>query len=180
MWIAGWGVACMAGMACAFHGPEDLRRDLARASGVDLEREAGISLGRLSLAVARMVTDEEEVPLHGLRKIEVGVYKVSEADGQSSRGRPLMLPEPPGWEIVVRLREPGEDVFVMVERREEGVRRLLVVVVEEDEWVLVRLRGQIDGMLERAMRAAFDGADRPDLYEPAVAEYRSWRTAPRG
>jgi hypothetical protein len=168
--IVAWAAASA---ACIFHGPEDLRRDLARTAGVDLDRESGITLGRMSLAIARLATDGDEVPLQGLRKVEVGVYEVSARDDEDADRAPIVLPEPPGWQTVVRLHQEGEDVIVLVEPREEGIRRLLIVVADEQEWILVRVRGRIEGMLEQAMQAAFDGADRPDLYEPVVAEYHA-------
>ena len=175
--LAAWSAVCA---ACMFHGPEDLRHDLEHKTGVELDREAGITLGRLSLAIARLATDGDEVPLRGLRKVEVGVYEVSSPDDEGAERAPIVLPEPPGWQTVVRLREEGDDVLVLVEPREEGIRRLLIVVADEQEWVLVRVRGRIEGMLEQAMRAALDGADRPDLYEPVVTEYRTKQTGREG
>ena len=47
---------------------------------------------------------------------------------------------------------------------------MLIVVAEEDEWVVVRMRGDLDRILEDAMRFAFDQAERPDLYEKTREE----------
>jgi hypothetical protein len=35
---------------------------------------------------------------------------------------------------------------------------------EPDEWVLVRIRGKLDRIIEDAIEMAFDEVDRPDLY----------------
>jgi hypothetical protein len=79
----------------------------------------------------------------------------------------------PGYEHVVRIHDEGEDVFVMVKFEEEQIRRMLVIVAEEDEWVLVRIRGKLNHIFEQAMEMAFDQADKPELYEPALADYRA-------
>ena len=52
----------------------------------------------------------------------------------------------------------------MLRQEDEKIRGLLVVVAERDEWVLVRVRGKLDLIVEDVMRMAFDQADRPDRY----------------
>ena len=44
------------------------------------------------------------------------------------------------------------------------IRHMVVVVAEEDEWVLVRLKGNLTRIIESAMEFAFDEMERPDLY----------------
>ena len=170
-------VACVATCASciSFRGPEDLRRDLARSAGVEPDRETGITIGRLGMIIARMATDDDDISLRGVRKVEVGVYEVVGDRRGTGERRPLELP---GWETVVRVRDEGDDVFVLIEPREGQIRRLLVIVADEDEWVLVRVRGRLNGFLEHAMRMAFHEADRPELYAPAMADYRSRQAAP--
>ena len=41
----------------------------------------------------------------------------------------------------------------------------LIVVAEDEEWVVVRMYGDLDRILEETMRFAFDQAERPDLYD---------------
>ena len=151
-----------------FHGPEDLRHDLADAADVELRRETGVTVGRIGLAIARLVTKQDEIPLKGVRKVEVGVYEVVGTRRGVERARPVDSPEMPGYEQVVRIHDEGEDVFVMVKLEEGQVRRMLVIVAEEDEWVLVRIRGKLNHIFEAAMEMAFDEADKPELYEPAL------------
>ena len=50
---------------------------------------------------------------------------------------------------VVRVHEPGEDVMVLFKEKDDVVRALLVVVAESDEWVLVRIRGKLDQVMEQ-------------------------------
>ena len=68
--------------------------------------------------------------------------------------------------------DEGEDVFVMTRLDDGEIRGMLVVVMERDEWVLVRIKGRLDHMVENTMLMAFEQADRPELFEPAVARYR--------
>jgi hypothetical protein len=167
-------VACVATcVSCiSFHGPNDLRRDLVQATGVELDRESAISIGPVGVMLARWFTAEEEIPLKGVRRVQVGVYEVTDVgDGGFGRGT-VDPPELPGWETVVRIQEDDEHVFVMLHQEEDEIRGMLVVVMEQEEWVLVRIKGRLRHTVERAMQMAFEQADRPELYEPAVADYR--------
>ena len=69
-----------------------------------------------------------------------------------------------GWESIVRVHEPGEDVMVLFKAKDDVVRSLLIVVAEPDEWVLVRIRGKLDKVLEQAIEMAFEDVGRSDLY----------------
>ena len=155
-----------------FHGPEDLRRDLARTAGVKLDREMGVTLTRTAVMLARWATSEEEIPLRGVRRVEVGTYRVQGLGRGVEQRRPIDPPELPGWQTIVRVREDNEDIFVLLREEEDEIRGLLIVVAEEDEWALVRIRGRLQHTLEGVMELAFDRAERPDLYEPVLAEYR--------
>jgi hypothetical protein len=167
------GLALTACMACVgLHGPEDLRRDLVQATGVELDRETGISVGPVGVMVARWFTSEDEVPLKGVRRVQVGIYTVTDR-GNDDYGDGLVdLPDLPGWESVVRVHEDDESVFVMLHQDKKTIRGMLVLVMERDEWVLVRIKGKLQHVVEQAMHMAFEEAERPELYETAVAEYR--------
>ena len=173
-------VACLAGCTSCiwFHGPEDLRHDLAQSAGVELNRETGITVGRFGLAIARLVTKEDEIPLKGVKKVEIGVYEVVGTRRGLDRPRPVQPPEMPGYQQIVRVHEDDEDIFVMLKTDEQDrIRRMVVIVAEQDEWVLIRIRGKLNRIVEQAMAMAFDEADKPELYEPALADYRARRSA---
>ena len=167
-----------AGAACiGFQGPEDLRRDIVQATGVELHRESGVSVGRMGVALVRWFTPEDEIPLKGVRRVQVGVYRVTDASDADPAAELLGMPALSDWEPVVHLRERDENVLVMLREENESIRGVLVVVMEDDEWVLVRIRGKLQRIVEEAMRLAFDRTDRPDLYDPALNEYRESRHA---
>jgi hypothetical protein len=178
--IATWCllVCLVAGTSCiGFRGPEDLRRDLVQATGVELDREVGVSIGRVGVMLVRWFTPEREIPLKGVRGIQVGVYEVIDHDDSTSAHGPFEPPVLAGWEPVVRVHEEGESVFVMLYEKQDDIRGMLVVVMDEDEWVLVRVRGKLRRIVEQAMRMAFEQAERPELFEPAVTDYRKSRSA---
>jgi len=162
-------IPVLSSVACIrLHGPKDLRRDLSDSAGVRLEREVGFTVTRSGVWLARMglnMADEDTVSLKGVKRVQVGIYSVDGLarghDARSPLGVANLLP---GWEPVVRVREEGEEVLVLVDQHEESIRGLVVIVAEEDEWVLVRIKGKLDRIIEDAISMAFDQADRPDLY----------------
>jgi len=147
-----------------FIGPEDVRLELSEQAGVKLRQETGLTVTRSGIWLARQFVDEQEVPLRGLRRVEVGVYEVKGLRRGLDEPRPLDPAYFHDWQPVVRLREDGEEVMVFVREKDDHLRSLLVVVAEPEEWVLVRMHGRLDDLLEQAMRLAFDHMDRPDLY----------------
>jgi hypothetical protein len=155
---------------CILRGPENLRRDLERSSGVQLEKEVGVSVGRVGTMLVRWFTPEDEIPLKGVRKVQVGVYRVVDRPDGSLNA--MRIPGVDGWQSVARVRERDERVELFVLEEDERIRGMLVVVAEPDEWVLVRIKGKLDHVFEQAMEMAFDRADRPELYEPTLADYR--------
>jgi len=158
------------GTSCVrFRGPEDLRKDLSSTAGVELKKEMGVTVTRSGMWIARKAIkwsdDDDDIPsLKGVRRVEVGIYRVEGLrEGRDERVA-LGLEDLPGWSPIVRIHEDGEDVFVLVDEDGERIKRMLIVVADQDEWVIVRIKGNLNRILEDAMRMAFENADRPDLY----------------
>lgn len=155
------------------HGPEDVRRDLGRSAGVKLHREFGLTLTRSGMWIARKglkMADEEQISLRGVRRMEVGIYEVRGRRGDANGLRDADLAALEDWTPIVRTRDPDELVLVLTREQDGRVCGLLVVVADDDEWVLVRMRGKLDRMFEDAVRMAFDEADRPELYARSRVE----------
>lgn len=163
----------LASTGCWFHGPGDLKRELSREAGVKLNRQIGLTFGPTSLMLARWglrMADEQEFTLKGVRKVQVGVYEV---DGlRRGHDAPARLEADlfPEWDPIVRIHDEGENVLVLLRHDDERIRAMLVAVTDHDEWVLVRIRGRLDRVVEDAMRMAFDEMDRPDLYDRSREE----------
>jgi hypothetical protein len=164
-------IPVLSSVACIrFHGPRDLRRELSESAGVRLEREMGFTVTRSGVWLARLgmkFVDDEDIPvsLKGVKRVQVGVYTVDGlARGHEERS-PLWSEELlEGWQPWMRVQEDDEEVVVLVDEHGGSIRGLVVVVAEEDEWVLIRMTGKLDRVIESAIEMAFDEADRPDLY----------------
>lgn len=167
--------------ACVrLHGPEDIRRDLSRSAGVTLNREMGITVTRSGVWLGRKVLkwthSDEEMPLSlkGLRRVQVGVYEVEGLRRGFEAPARIDFREhfDESWTPMVRIHEDDETVLVLTQEGERPgqLRAMLVVVAEEDEWVLVRLLGKLENIVEEAMQLAFDEVDRPDLYAKTLEE----------
>lgn len=154
------------------HGPEDLRRELSYTSGVRLDRQLGITVTRSGVWLARMGLNiaGEDVPIRGLRRVEVGIYTVKGLRPGWETAGPLRIPELDDWTPLARVRDGGDDALVLVDDRRGRMKQMVVIATDDEEWVIVRLRGNLDRIVEDAMRFAFDQADRPDLYERSREE----------
>jgi hypothetical protein len=157
-----------------FSGPNALKRELSYEAGVELDREFAITITRSGVSLARMFTKEEDVPLKGVRRVSVGVYEVrglrEGVEVERSIDVAALLPE---MTQIVRVHEDGENVHLLVKHDDrERIRQLVVVVTEADEWVIVRIKGNLNQTVESAMRMAFDEADRPERYESVMTAYR--------
>lgn len=145
---------------CFFLGePADLRRDVARSWDLTVEKETGIELGRITTAIARaFARGDGEDSLEGIRKIELGVYRVLERGAGVDQRRPLRLD---GWEPVVHARDgEGNETWVLYRLRGGSIRGLALVSLDGDELVLTRLSGSLEGWLEALLReGARDGRE---------------------
>lgn len=170
-------VAMAASVGCIrLGGPDEVGRHLSREAGVDLQQEVGLTVTRSGVWLAKKAmkwADEEDMDfsLKGLRRVEVAVYEVK---GVKDGGRePLGIHLfPTRWQPWVKVQEDDSEVFVLVKQgdKAEQIRGMLVVVAEDDEWVVVRMHGKLDQIIESALRMAFDQTDRPELYDKTREE----------
>lgn len=166
--------AILAGAGCVtLHGPEEIRRDLSRDVGVKLDREFTITVNRGGMWLARKGmkwSGEDDISLKGVRHVDVGIYQV---DGLRKGFEAPNAVHPDffrGWDSLVRVQEQGENVLVLTRERKEQVKGLLVVVTDPEEWVIVRVKGNLNQILEEVLAEAFDEIERPDLYDRTLEE----------
>ena len=160
---------------CVLRGPSGIKDQVERSNGRTYQREFGITVGRTGLGIARMamrIGDEDEAVhmLRGVNKVQVGVYEVVDqgnGTGRSARASDFGLYDP-----LVQVREDGETVLVLAREEDETIRRLLVVVDSDDELVIVRLRGDLERIIEDAIRLGLSEGGREELADPVVEEYR--------
>lgn len=149
-----------------WRGPDDVARVVERETGGRYDRESGLTLGRCGLTIARWVVDDEDVPLQGVHKLEVGVYTRTRT-GEAGRLDAASFPD---WSPLVEVREDDERVLVLSAPKDgEKLRRLLIVVEDGEELSVVRLRGHLEHTLAQALDMAFDEVDKPNLTAPTLA-----------
>lgn len=141
------------------------RRDIERqVPEVHFEREVVLSLGPMALRTLRWISGlvpEEEAQqaslyLRDVSRVKVGVYRSEDAAALQHLD-PIRLRrfERDGWETAVHAQEEGERVWVLYRERRGAIRDLYVVVLNEEELVLARLKGRLDQLFARIMADHF-------------------------
>jgi hypothetical protein len=151
------------GCGLAFYrGPAGMEGALERQLDCELNRDFGLKLGFLTAPLAsgivRRVADEEgdEAFLRDLhlRKVAVAVFHVEDQGGDVRGLDPRKLGLS-GWDTLVRVKESGEQVLVMSKAgRNGGIKDVVVVSYNGGEVVLVRLKGDLDRLVQAAAEAA--------------------------
>lgn len=184
----GVGVAAIVALAAVsigcigFRGPADVKRGVERRTGSDLDREFAITVGPATMAFARWATRVADEPegtavLRGIRKVQVGVYVRDRSTTAVRLDRHLEPSDFPRYLPIVQVREDTDRVLVLAEMRGECMRRMLVVVDDLDEVVIVRLKGDLDRVIEEAIRLGLSEAERDDLADPTVETWREQNAA---
>lgn len=177
-------LAILASGCTPWRGPVDVRRDVHGATGAHYNRTFGLTVGPTAMAIARWGVrqgddeDSEQVAalLAGLRKVEIGIWEVEEAGiGDPRRG--IRAEDFPGWFPLVEATPEGEGAVLVLARGETpaAIRKMLVIVDDSEELVVIRMRGRLDTVIEEAIRYAFDEIDREELGDPVIDEYRETR-----
>ena len=176
---------------CFLRGPSGVRREIAEATGARYDREFALTIGPVGMAIARWGVriaekhDEDgempEISLAGVRKVQVRVYQVEPGswDEDHDNFDPAVLGD---WEPVVRVQDDGEDVHVLLRTEDGVIRRMLVIVSEAEELVIVQMKGRLDEILEDALRYGLEQAESDEHYERALEqlEQLEQREAPAG
>lgn len=145
---------------------DHVRKDIeSQIPGAVFNREFAISLGPLSLGLLRLVAalapveDDERAYLKDISKVKVAVYEIDNMPREPRIEVPRRLRkllDDKGWDIAVRMRDDGETVWVLYKARDDEVRQMYVVVMDEEELVLARVEGHLDRLFERAVSERFD------------------------
>ncbi len=149
------------GAGCVFRrGPEDVRRELSHGLGCELERDVALKFGffttKAALGVARLAS-HEPAPLRGLSAIEMGVYSLPQGR-KPAPSRTITRVEFAGWEDVVRARDGDDEVRVLMRTRRGRIRGLMVISRDGEEVEVMRLRGDLQELLEAIVRGSLAGA----------------------
>ncbi len=165
------------GCIMPFNGPNGVRRDIEEATGREYGKSFALTVGRSGMALTRWIVkkaEEEPLPFEGLKKVEIGIYEVRDEPSEGTAGPNITTMKLTDWSPLVEIHgDSGETVLILSEAgRDESIRRLLLVIEDEDQLVIVRLKGRLDEIIEEAMKYALEQANRPDLVDPSLEEYR--------
>jgi hypothetical protein len=140
--------------------------------GTHFKKEFAISLGPLSLGLARTIVSlvppakEAQLYLRDIRRVKAAVYKaenVPDRPGLQMPKKMRELMEKKGWEVAVRAQDDdGESVWIIYRAEDETIKELYLVVLGSDELVLVKAAGNIDRLFVKAIQDADHHRDKPD------------------
>ncbi|MFG0274422.1 MAG: hypothetical protein ACF8QF_05145 [Phycisphaerales bacterium] len=150
-----------------FHGPNDLKRSVARAGDVRLKQDFGISTNGMTLRMARGLASpwvDEPLPrLAGIKRAQVGTYRIEAADGPLPASILADL-EVSGWEAAVRVTNPAgaDETLVLVKEDRKGrLRGVAVAARDGEELTLARVRGNLEKFLANVLADDAFGIDIP-------------------
>jgi hypothetical protein len=159
------GIAALSLMASGCLWAPDLdaiRKDIEKQiPGAAFDREIALSLGPVSLAVARFAlfftpeAREAAGYVGEIRSVGVAVYTARHLPADFDLRLPGALESMVaggGWEIVVKTRERDQAVWVLCKEDGGSVGGVYIVALDEEELVLVRAEGKFEDVVKRAMR----------------------------
>ncbi|HEX9737215.1 MAG TPA: DUF4252 domain-containing protein [Thermoanaerobaculia bacterium] len=127
--------------------------------GARFDSEFQLKLGRMSLGLAKKVMsaveeDEELAFLRDIHKIEVAVYRTEALP--AARTAAFAMPQgrhlkKKGWMTAVESIADDSVTWVLFREHDERIRGILVVALDDDELVLVKLTGDIQGIFDKLM-----------------------------
>ncbi len=140
-----------------------IRDDIEEILDARFEREVVVTVGPRSLRAASWITGH--VPdiyaqmasdyVREIDRVKVGVYQVRERPSTTE----LRLDKVPrfkrsGWEVLVRVEDDGDTVWVLYRERYENVRDMLVLVLDSEQLVIARVEGHLNELVRLAVADA--------------------------
>ena len=160
----------VAGCATSFT-PERVRSEIAAQTGVDPRYVFEIQLGRMTMRMIRtaLAGGGTSLPLAGLTAFDLAFYDVP---SPSAQGVPLDFTRMPirGWDSVIRTRQPGRSVLVLVREGRATLDDLVLLGATESNAIYARLRGTLSPELPRALGDAFQSRGPDGLRDELVRE----------
>ena len=138
----------------------NIRQDIERQlPGVHFDKEIELTLGRLSLTFARLITafvpDAHDAHryLRDVSRVELGVYNADRISGTevSMPDRLREMQESEGWELAVKVRENNNLVWVLYRVDSDKIKEVFVLVLDDNELVLVKAQGRLERLIAYAL-----------------------------
>jgi hypothetical protein len=149
------------------HGPNDLKRSVASSGDVSLKQDFGISTNGMTLRMARGLASpwvDEPLPrLAGIRRAQVGTYRIEPKSGPLPAAILTDL-EVRGWTPAIRITNPvgADETLVLIKEDRKGrLRGVAVAARDGEELTLARVRGDLDTFLANVLADDAFGIDIP-------------------
>lgn len=140
----------------AYRGPRELRVALEAHAGDRVERELGLSMGRVTTSIAAgflHAEGDEDLSLAGVKGIKFAVYDLSSAG--ASRPLDLSRLQKGDWETLARVRSADDDLLIQARADGDILREVVLVAADPEEVVYVRLHGRLDRTIEKLLVDSF-------------------------
>jgi hypothetical protein len=138
--------------------------------GSEFERDVRLSLGPLSLGLARFVTgivpegmapeaQEAHAYLQEVRRVQVALYRTVTLPPLHDVHLPAHLKQrirDEGWHLAVKRQKPAELVWVLTREEHGIVRDIYVILLDAEQLALVRVEGRMDQLLAKAVERRAD------------------------
>jgi len=133
--------------------------------GAQFERDMGISLGPLSLGLARFATGfipvavapeakEAHDYLQEVRRVQLALYNTLALPPLEEVRLPQHLRSRivnEGWHLAVKKQTEAELVWVLTREESGLIRDIYVILLDREHLALVRVEGRMDQLLAKAM-----------------------------
>lgn len=159
--------------ACAANlSPRDVRDEIVRQTGRSPASELELKLGRLLMATTRAAAPAgEDLPLQGLRGLEIAFYGLAPATDLTRLDLSAMRPY--GWDSAVRWAGPESTALVLVRPKRESrpIGDLVLVASGERKVLFARLTGRMARTLPEQLRRAVESGG-PETVHRELMELR--------
>jgi len=154
-------LALFAAGCMTYRGPVGVEATIEMKAQVELRREMGIKLGPLSTKFAASIVHDgdDDLDLRDLTGIGVAVFEVTKHTGEPAQRLDAKDLGVEGWRPMIESRSEGEQLLLLAKPGNGEIREMMLVSIESDEVVVVRLKGHLDRLIEKTLVATDrDGA----------------------
>jgi hypothetical protein len=156
------------GCATGLRDPDAVRDHVTALTGVEYSRERGLEIGKGAMMLGKIAVEAAgaETPdaLAGLREVRYAQFRPYPSVTDRQRAVRIQADDFRAYDAVVTFQsKQGEDVLLLSRGSRDSIKELLLVLDGPERLAVVQLRGDLEEILEHAVRLAFSKVDRDDL-----------------
>jgi len=146
--------ACGLSGCIGFTGPNGVRNAIAKQQHVKLEKQMGVDVGPLGIALANtFAAAYSPVTLDGLWSVSFGEYLIRPTDECSIEEFCLDHVELDDWQPFVRVREKGSTVKLMHNARGSSINKMLFMTQTGPEVMIVQAEGDFNKIIANILES---------------------------